>query len=141
LLRLLEPFELKPFAEDDSGAGLSEKQRKTALRVANVPKEEFEAAVETDEPATVTQLAERGRRRRAPTVDHLGGRDPNDYYHATRLIGAVDALNRETKEIDLDAAKRGLWPAEAVDLTHNVLSAQKRLSEICNLLSAEKNGL
>jgi hypothetical protein len=42
-------------AED---AGLSEHQRKTALRVANVPEAEFEAAIEGDTPPTVTALAE-----------------------------------------------------------------------------------
>lgn len=35
-------------------AGLSDDQRKTALRVANVPAEEFEAAVESDAPPTIT---------------------------------------------------------------------------------------
>ena len=45
-------------AADD--AGLSERQRKTALRVANVPRDEFEAAVESEFPPTVTELAARG---------------------------------------------------------------------------------
>jgi len=36
-------------------AGLSEHQRKTALRVASVPDDEFNAAVESDSPETVTQ--------------------------------------------------------------------------------------
>jgi len=35
-------------------AGLSERQRKTALRVANVSDEEFEDLVESDDPPTVT---------------------------------------------------------------------------------------
>ena len=45
-------------------AGLSEHQRKSALRVANVPRDEFEAAVESDSPPTVTALAARGTERR-----------------------------------------------------------------------------
>jgi hypothetical protein len=44
-------------------AGLSERQQKTAVRVANVPKEEFEAQVESDSPPTVTALAEQGTRK------------------------------------------------------------------------------
>jgi hypothetical protein len=44
-------------AED---AGLSEHQRKTALRIANIPRDEFEAAVESVAPPTITALAERG---------------------------------------------------------------------------------
>ena len=39
-------------------AGLSERQKVTALRVASVPQPEFEAAVESENPPTVTQLAE-----------------------------------------------------------------------------------
>jgi len=41
-------------------AGLSERQKDTALRVASVPREEFERVVESDNPPTVTELAERG---------------------------------------------------------------------------------
>jgi hypothetical protein len=46
-------------------AGLSEHQRKTALRIANVPEDEFETAIESDDPPIVTDLAEQGRQRRA----------------------------------------------------------------------------
>jgi hypothetical protein len=41
------------------GAGLSERQTKTAVRVANIPADEFEATVESDDPPTVTALAQR----------------------------------------------------------------------------------
>src|SRR6516165_7069055 len=44
-----------------TNAGLSEHHRKTALRVANVPEAEFERAVESDQPPTVTALGERGK--------------------------------------------------------------------------------
>lgn len=43
-----------------SDAGLSERQRKTALRIANVPEAEFEAHVESATPPTVTELARLG---------------------------------------------------------------------------------
>jgi hypothetical protein len=39
-------------------AGLSEHQQKIALRVANVPKDEFERQVESDNPPTNTALGE-----------------------------------------------------------------------------------
>jgi hypothetical protein len=51
-------------AED---AGLSEHQRKTALRVANIPLDEFVRAVESASPPTITELAERGIVRRGNT--------------------------------------------------------------------------
>jgi hypothetical protein len=61
---LLKEFEAKnqydAHAKDGDGpctikeagakAGLSERQQKTAIRVANVPAEEFEAQVESDSP-------------------------------------------------------------------------------------------
>jgi hypothetical protein len=43
-------------------AGLSRRQTVTALRVANVPAVEFEQAVESGAPPTVSVLTERGRR-------------------------------------------------------------------------------
>jgi hypothetical protein len=46
-------------------AGLSKDQQVTAVRVANLPADQFEQAVERDEPATVTALAEMGKQSRA----------------------------------------------------------------------------
>ncbi len=42
-------------------AGLSKRQQVTAVRVASVPEEQFEALIEADSPATVTQLANIGK--------------------------------------------------------------------------------
>lgn len=41
-------------------AGFSEHQQKQAMRLANIPEDEFEAAIEGEKPPTVTELAERG---------------------------------------------------------------------------------
>jgi hypothetical protein len=43
-------------------AGISKHQQVQAVRVANVPVAHFEAAIESDQPPTVTQLAALGRR-------------------------------------------------------------------------------
>lgn len=45
-------------------AGMSKRQQVTAVRVANVPQQEFDAAVEGDDPPTVTALAEMGKQAR-----------------------------------------------------------------------------
>ena len=61
-----------------SDAGLSERQRKTAIRVASVPAPTFEAAVESATPPTITTMAALGIEHReqpvsAPTTpDHAG---------------------------------------------------------------------
>lgn len=86
-------------------AGLSERQRKTALRVAAVPAPEFEAAVEGPEPPTVTALAEKGKAPR-PLVD-LGGRDPEEFKASTRAQGALRVLAEVAREVPAAVAARG----------------------------------
>jgi len=55
-------------------AGLSERQRVTALRVSNIPADEFEAAVESEQPPTVTELAKRGTAKR-PEPQRMRGEE------------------------------------------------------------------
>ena len=50
-------------------AGISERQEATAVRVANVPADKFEAAIEFEKPETVTALAEMGKRVGAVPVE------------------------------------------------------------------------
>jgi hypothetical protein len=53
-------------------AGLSERQKNTALRVSNIPYDEFEEAVGSERPPTVTQLAELGKKPAPPpSTAHL----------------------------------------------------------------------
>jgi hypothetical protein len=46
-------------------AGISKHQQVQAVRVANIPEEKFEAAVEAEKPGTVTALAEMGKQVRS----------------------------------------------------------------------------
>lgn len=73
-------------------AGMSERQRKTALRVATFAEqqpEEFERQIESDRPPTVTQLAEQGRQSRPKPLVDLGEIAPADYARATEAQGAL----------------------------------------------------
>jgi AraC-like DNA-binding protein len=54
------PLSRKAAAET---AGISPRQLKTMIRVANVPAEDFERQIESDAPPTITALAARGLRR------------------------------------------------------------------------------
>ena len=67
-------------------AGLSERQKKTALRVASVPRHEFERQIESDDPPTVTELARQGTKARL--VD-LGDIPPQDFASATQAQGTL----------------------------------------------------
>jgi hypothetical protein len=71
-------------------AGLSTDQRKTALRVARLPEKEFEDAIESDDPVTLTELAERGTVKKSPF--DLGDRNPQDFKAATEAGGELRRL-------------------------------------------------
>lgn len=54
-------------------AGLSRGQMYRALAVASIPEDDFEAAVESDAPPTVTQLVKDARERRGPRAPRTQG--------------------------------------------------------------------
>ena len=90
-------------------AGLSERQRKTANRLANIPRADFEAAVESDQPPTVTELAARGTVSRLPTpVGSVPAADP-------AVVGRAQAMLR-----DFAAFCAG---SDALAIAHGVLDA------------------
>ena len=71
-------------------AGMTEHGKKNAIRVASVSPDEFEAAVQSDTPPTVTALAERGKVSRAlepPVPAH-----PAQVAQAMRLLREFAAL-------------------------------------------------
>lgn len=57
-------------------AGLSEHQRKQALRVASVPTADFDRQVESDDPPTLTDLAAQGKQSRSSPRGALDERKP-----------------------------------------------------------------
>ena len=119
-----------------SAAGLSPHQRKTALRVANIPPAEFEAAVESANPPTVTELARRGTAtRRKPLVD-LGTRTPQEFEAATGLCGAIDALVRYSGKADLRLAIRGLDKRECGATRKAAHAASQWLLSVMEMLDA-----
>lgn len=67
-------------------AGLSDDQRKTALRVASLPEEDFEAAVESDTPPTISVRAEQGTKKYKTPAEILGDCNPADFRSATQAV-------------------------------------------------------
>lgn len=104
--------DLPPLSRTDAAdqAGLSEHQRKTALRIANIPEDEFERQIESDDPPTVTALAEQGRQRRPPTIDtsYLENQTPDDFHQMILLGGLCDWIIERSAGINLRAAARRL---------------------------------
>lgn len=118
-------------------AGLSRKQTVTALRVANVPRDEFDRAVESDDPPTVMALAKRGKATRpAPVVD-LQGRDPADFAAATQAIGTIGFFVEFIGEADIPRVLRGGLPHD-IDRLNKHLRAigdwAKQAGEACDVV-------
>jgi hypothetical protein len=116
-------------------AGLSERQTVTALRVANVPKGEFERRVESDNPPTVTALADQGKKPTLRPLVDLGDRTPEEFKAATALLGMADRIGRVAQCLDIAQAVRGLSPPERQRVIRDVASAQNWLNSIAAALA------
>jgi hypothetical protein len=125
------PIETRKNAAED--AGLSERQRKTALRVHRAKAadpEGFEAAVEGDNPPTIDQLAEQGTRKQARPLVELGERTAEEFQAATGLLGLLDAFVRGSAALNVPLALRGLSDDERARLVANVATARSWLDGI-----------
>jgi hypothetical protein len=111
-----------------SGAGLSEHQRKTALRVSAVPGATFERLVEGDKPATVTALAKLGTKPR-PLVD-LQGRDPKEFAAATQAQGTIRDMAAFVRTADWAAILRGSFPREQRAMVAQARDIVRRLRKL-----------
>ncbi len=110
-----------------TNAGMSERQRKTALRVANVPEAEFEAAVEADKPARIPELAERGKKKKKKPVSA-------EFKAATAGQGAVRALVKIAASTTPAVVVRGLREAELLPTLAMAKTAHKWLDRLISQL-------
>lgn len=117
-------------AEAARQAGMSERQQVTAVRVANVPADDFEKQVESPNPPTVTKLAEQGKKPAPapkPVID-LNGRDPEEFNRSMHFVQALERYQREVEAIQLESIlpvlidserDRVLKAVAAIDATHD----------------------
>lgn len=99
-------------------AGMSKDQEVTAVRVANVPEPDFEAAVESEEPPTVTKLADMGKQTAEPPPSAREG-----FYEATHTMGALRRFAEKCNANAPELVARGLLDhelEEARRLVHQV---------------------
>ena len=115
LLKQIEPGKTGPKLSTDTDtqfsrkqaandAGLSKRQKDTAINMANVPQDQFDEQVESDNPPSATKLAAQGRKSAPKPVIDLGGRDPNEFNRAMHFVGAFEAYQRDIARLDPDAA-------------------------------------
>ena len=100
-------------------AGMSKRQKDTALRVASVPADEFEAAIESDNPPTVTQLATRGTQSKpspAPwMVEMAHDQRRTGFQEATAFIGALSRLVAQCEQSPPALVASGMSQTERQD--------------------------
>jgi hypothetical protein len=101
-------------------AGLSERQAKTVLRVANVPEEEFKRQVESENPPSVTALAAQGTVHRGPVA--------ND--DSARLMRLVDRLLEALSQIEITPAIAGIPQKERARFLENAEQCARILNAI-----------
>lgn len=75
-------------------AGMSKHQQTTAVRVANVDENEFDSLVESDEPPTLTELAQKGK-------TYLEKEKPQGFKEATNFIGTLKRMIECVKDKEL----------------------------------------
>lgn len=83
-------------------AGLSDDQRKNAQRVANVPQSEFDEAVESDNPPTVTALADKGRTPTKPLISAKQIRQAKAGVKLKSILRLLDEFNETYDWADLE---------------------------------------
>jgi hypothetical protein len=122
--------------EAGANAGLSSNQVKTAVRVANVNGEVFEAAVEGENPPTVTALAEQGTKKQL--ID-LQGRDPEEFSISTQGQGRIQDLADFAKETDPKVVVSGALDFRFEVILENISAVSVWLERIKDEIQKGKN--
>lgn len=118
-------------------AGLSKDQEVTAVRVANVPQKEFEAAVESENPPSVTELAEAGKKEPYQPQSVALGIDPEDFKEATKVQGALRHCAEAAQKHDSKIAVRGCLPHEYKKMIVYIETIRPWLDSLLNELMAK----
>jgi len=105
-------------------AGMSERQAKTAIRVANVPQETFVKQVESAKPPTITKLAEQGKTltKANPMYEQLG-MTKQAFQAGMYFRGDVEQFIKAIRKYNLQDIVDGCRPGERAEL-------RKAISEI-----------
>ena len=78
-------------------AGLSERQRKNAIRLARIPKKDFEAQVESDNPPATVSLIEQGMLKGIPAYKQLNLTEA-EFRAGMYIPGSIDTHREEISE-------------------------------------------
>ena len=107
-------------------AGLSEHEAKTALRVANVPEESFEEQVESDNPPTITALAEQGKQKPngMPIYERMGI-TKEAFLAGIHVPGAMRGYLDRLNEYDPKQVAEGCDERKRLEVLENISRIEK----------------
>lgn len=128
----------KQAAED---AGMSKRQKDDAIRVANVPEDSFEAQLESDNPPTITALAEQGTQTREPSEMEKKMRAGIPMYEQLGLTkkafqagmhggGEIKRFARDINEYDPQDIVDGLREHDKAEIRRCIQEIDKYLDKI-----------
>lgn len=120
--------------EAAAAAGMSIHQERTAVRVAAVPAERFEAAVESDTPPSVTRLADMGRKAAAAPV-HPG------FNAAIQFAGHVRRLAEFAGGHDAATVAGGVADFNRRELRRHIAQCRRFLAAIVPSIREDRDGL
>ena len=107
-------------------AGLSPRQAKDAIRVANINGDSFDQQVESDEPPTVTALAEQGKgAKKGKPFYEIAGMTKDAWQAGMRLEGATRGYAKALSGFDPELAADGLNAKQRKDLLGYISTVDK----------------
>lgn len=128
-------------AED---AGMSKDQQVTAVRVANVPEQAFEQAVESETPPTVTKLADWGRKPSAKPewFQEMEKAEPKPGWRSfVRLSGLTRQMAELCRDSEPIIVADAVEQHERRELRSNIAQVRRWLKQIAPHLRSSTDGL
>ena len=115
--------------ETAAQAGMSKRQKDTALQVANVPEDAFEEQIESDEPPTVTSLAEQGMMKGIPIYEQLG-MTKKAFQAGMYFQGALREFVKETVKYDPQDVADGSDSDDRKQMKQNIKTIEQYLTKL-----------
>lgn len=110
-------------------AGMSERQQKQALRIARIPKDEFEKQIESDNPPTISQLEQQGRKPLPFTKKQVSRAKAR--VHLSGILDRIEQLNNDFEWNDFVALADAV---DAIDLTNRSRNAARMFERIAKCI-------
>ena len=101
-------------------AGLSKDQQVTANRLSNIPEDQFNHQIESNQVPTLTELSDQGKKK----IDYLYKPKPNGFADAIHFKGALKELHSYIKKHDPDYIINAMDEADKKEVSSIIQSVE-----------------